>query len=478
MDTSFVNPFTSSQMNDISFKTSFNPNYKPRNQSNNNSSVAPIDRSKLCSISDIHPFFNSFVVRVRIATKSAIRTYVGRDGKDGKVFSFEATDESSEIRFTAFNNECDKYYDFIEKDLIYFISKGNVKTANKRFCNLKSDYEIILNSDSVIEVCDESIPLPSIQFKFVPIAQLVTQDKGTSVDVIGVITSVEEVQEIVSKKDNKEYRKRDVSLVDKTLHEVRLTLWSESAVDFNGKIGQVLAVKNAVVGDFRGKTLGCVQSSIIELDADIPEAHIIKGWYDKETKAGPLKNIVALSKGLEERQSSQLKYFSQITFESIPEGSTLYYNCKALIMSTPRWDKCLYKACLKTECRKKVREDNGFYYCDKCGTNCSQFEWRLVLFVNCADATADVWVTAFQEVAEKLIGKNMGELIEIFESDPNHFQALISQIFFRPFILRIGSKVEDYNNEKRIKSTLFGFTPVDVIENSKKLIQTIKCWPK
>lgn len=54
-----------------------------------------------------------WVIKVRVLTKSQIRTYSNSRG-DGKFFTIELVDESGEIRCTGFNNQCDKFYDMIE----------------------------------------------------------------------------------------------------------------------------------------------------------------------------------------------------------------------------------------------------------------------------------------------------------------------------------------------------------------------------
>ncbi|CAG2165032.1 unnamed protein product [Oppiella nova] len=234
------------------------------NQNLNNTVNAGIDTSKVCPIAAITPFFNGWLIRARITSKIPVRTYTTKDGREGKVFSFDATDHSSDIRVTAFNAECDKYHDIIEKDMNYLIQKGTVKTANRKFSNCKSDYEIMLTSESVIELCQDDVPLPPVSYRFRQIGQLVDDPVGVSVDVCAVIRVVDECQKIVAKKDQKEYQKRDVTLVDKSLAEVRLTLWRREAEEFAGCTGQVMAIKNAIVGDFRGRTLSCAPNAIIE----------------------------------------------------------------------------------------------------------------------------------------------------------------------------------------------------------------------
>lgn len=48
-----------------------------------------------------------------MTNKSAIRTWNNARG-EGKLFSMDLLDESGEIRATAFNAECDRFYDLVE----------------------------------------------------------------------------------------------------------------------------------------------------------------------------------------------------------------------------------------------------------------------------------------------------------------------------------------------------------------------------
>ncbi len=57
-----------------------------------------------------------WTVKVRVTNKSDIRTWSNSRG-EGKLFSLDMMDETGEIRATAFNAECDKFYHMIEVKL-------------------------------------------------------------------------------------------------------------------------------------------------------------------------------------------------------------------------------------------------------------------------------------------------------------------------------------------------------------------------
>ncbi len=88
------------------------------------------------------------MTKPRVTAKTQVKAFNTKRG-EAKLFSFDVTHDSSEIRITAFNKECDKYFNIIEKNLVFYITKGIVKTANKKFSNLKSDYEITLTNDMI-----------------------------------------------------------------------------------------------------------------------------------------------------------------------------------------------------------------------------------------------------------------------------------------------------------------------------------------
>ena len=58
--------------------------------------------------------------QARVTSKSDIRTWNKASGS-GKLFSIDLMDESGEIRATAFKDQCDQYYDYIQvwSELVY-----------------------------------------------------------------------------------------------------------------------------------------------------------------------------------------------------------------------------------------------------------------------------------------------------------------------------------------------------------------------
>ena len=191
--------------------------------------------------------------KARVTNKSDIRRWSNSRG-EGHLFSMDLVDESGEIRATAFKDQCDKYYNMIEIGKVYYITQGTLKAANKQYSTLNNDYEMTFRDSTEVIPCvdeDEASKIPTLSFDFCQISQLNAGLKDSTVDIIGVVKSATDCNTIVSSRTQKELKKRDIVLVDKSLTEVGLTLWGTTAENFDGSSNPVVAIK----GKFRGETI-------------------------------------------------------------------------------------------------------------------------------------------------------------------------------------------------------------------------------
>jgi len=110
------------------------------------------------------------------------------------------------------------------------------------------------------------------------------------IDVIGVCTSVGDLQEITTKRGD-QAKKRDIQLVDDTNFSVRLTLWGDKAESFPSKDFPVVAVKGAKLSNYGGVSLSTMASAVIQVNPDIPDAHRLRGWYDEQGKEIAIQSL-------------------------------------------------------------------------------------------------------------------------------------------------------------------------------------------
>lgn len=433
-----------------------------------------IDVSNIHPINSLSPYQNKWTIRARVVNKAPIRTWNNQRG-EGKLFSMDLLDESGEIRATAFNSECDKFFDMVEVNKVYFITRGTIKTANKKFSNLNNDYELTLSSETQIFPChdfDDS-QMPALKFNFVPLSQVKDVDVDGIVDVIGVCQTAGELTNLMSKTTRKELKKRDVTIVDQSLSSVTITLWDTQAEDFDGSLQPVIAIKGSRIREFMGsKSLSLLGSTVMQINPDIEEAHHLRGWYDSLPSNVEFNSISTRS---DAGANSQFLTIKGAQLAQLGSGDKADYYSMYSHLIFVKSESALYKACPKPDCQKKVIDRNdGTYRCEKCNDETENFKYRLMLSGQLSDSTGNQWVTMFQETAENLLGTTSAELGRLMEESKEEYSDVFQRQMFKLFEIRARAKMETYNNETRLKVSLVNIKPINYKVASTKLIADIK----
>jgi replication factor A1 len=387
-------------------------------------------------------------------------------------------DDSGEIRATAFNDQCDKYYNMIEVHQVYYVTRGQLKTANKKFTSIDNEYEMSLSNDTVIEPCNDDVSdLPEVNFQFVTIANLEKRDKDSLVDVIGICKSNGDLQNLVSRTTNRDLKKRDFVLVDSSKKEITVTLWGTQAETFDSdaSTSPVVALKGVRITDFAGCSLSLVSSSMMQVNPDIKEAHEVRGWWER---TGSTESSESLSvRGAGGAGGTNWKLLGDIKNEQLGHGEKPdYFTCKAVVTFAKK-DNCLYQACPTENCNKKVVDmSNGMYRCEKCAQEYPEFKWRMMLNINIADFSDHTFATCFQETGEQLLGITSEELGKMYEqrNESEEYDQVFLKATFKEFIFKLRTKMETYNDEARSKTQVVTLTPVDHTEYCKRLVSEIQ----
>lgn len=434
--------------------------------------TTPGGNTRIHAIANLTPYQNRWKIRARVTLKSPIRTWSNSKG-EGKLFSMNVLDESGEIRITGFNDAVDKFYNYVEVNKVYYISRANLKTANKQYSNVNNNYEMTLNPDSVIELCTDESDLPTWSFDFKKLKDLSQMEPASIVDVIGVVHQVADVATIVGRQSNKEYSKRDLQIADQSGMSVRMTIWGTEAENFDGSKNPVVAVKACKLSDWGGRSLSVLSSSQLLCNPDLREAHFLRGWYDREGCTMEF-NTYANEGGSSGGSGSNWKTFAQAKSDNLGIDKPDYYTAKAMVMFV-RKENSMYMACPTDSCNKKlVDQGNNLYRCEKCNQEFSTYKWRMILLVSLIDCTNSIWVTCFQESAESLLGISADELGALKDTDEVKYDDVFDEAAFKPYIFKFRAKMETYNDETRLKTICMKATPIDWREYGQHLLGEIK----
>lgn len=473
--------------------------------SSSSSTILRINPEKVRPISSLVENLRDWVIRARVSSKTPMHTFKNSRGP-GKLFSFECFDGSGrDLRVTAFNADADHFYPVVELHKVYLISKGAVKVpTDKRFAR-NADFEVTLYGASQIELVTElavTDNIPNLSFKFVPLAEVMDTPSRTLIDVIAVVRSVGQLEtlnvppgmcsSVLFEEDEKlgqqtksspRLLKRELTIVDQSGAEARLTLWNDLANSFTGAAADIVALKNVIVGDFKGKTLSTCDSSVLEVEPAancLEEAAFLRGWWTltgaKMAKAvsfetGGFKKL-STHTDVNSLVNSSFRFLCQLSLKlfeaadrdpSIASASGLIFssvNCVIVATNGANktgGDDILYQACENEGCTKKVIPSSRGsdqpvleYYCMKCEKTSTRFKWVLKLTVEVRDATGSRWVRLFQANAEKLLGVTVEELAaakEATEKAPNdetaasRYYSLLNGARLSDYYLRLGSRM-------------------------------------
>ncbi|KAH8395752.1 hypothetical protein KR215_000413, partial [Drosophila sulfurigaster] len=450
-----------------------------KNHNNNNtmesSMNSTLNTGLTHPIASLSPYQNKWVIKARVTSKTAIRTWSNARG-EGKLFSMDLMDESGEIRATAFKEQCDKFYDLIEVDNVYFFSKCQLKPANKQYSQLKNDYEMTFTGETVVQLCDDADDggIPEIKFDLIPISQIADMENKAAVDTIGICKDVGELQSFTSRTTNKEFKKRDLTLVDMSNAAVSLTLWGDEAVNFDGHVQPVILVKGSRINEFNGgKSLSVGGGSILKINPDMPEAHKLRGWFDNGG-GDNISNLVSARTG-GGSFSTDWVTLKEARMRNLGAGDKPdYFQCKAVVHIVKQ-ENSFYKACPQAECNKKiVDEGNGQYRCERCNAAYPNFKYRLLVNMSIGDWTSNRWVTCFNEAGEQLLKHTAQEVGEALENDPATAEKMFADINFSSFIFKLRCKNEMYGDMTRNKLSVQSMTPINYKEYNKHLIKELK----
>lgn len=417
----------------------------------------------------LSPFTHKWCARVRVASKSEIRTY--RNGA-GKLFNVTFIDETGEIRGTAFGESVDAFEPLLIPQHVYTISNARIQAADKRFS--KHQYDLILEKNTQISECNDSDEVPEVFGDFVSLGDLADKPADSIIDVLGVVHSSGELTEFTSKKGN-QMVKRDVTLVDASGTSVRLTLWGKVAQTFKEEEkGKVIAAKEARVSDFNGKSLSLGFNGQVIYQPNLPEAYTLQGWYQNNANNGQFKNVTSGSSDLNLGSSDKKIELRDVEEKGIGMNEPEFFVSKIHIISIPADRDPYYPACTQEGCQKKVTlETDNTWRCEKCQISIPSPNYRYVMSLVVTDHTDTLWASAFEEVGRQILGMTANELHEKRETiSPNYLPNFDHGRFYAKF----KSKAETYNGVTRVKHQIFNLTPVNIDDEFAKLQKDIAAY--
>lgn len=442
----------------------------------------------------LNPYNNQWTVKVRVVSKEPMRHIVTRkEQMEVPVFSMEAVDEDgTAIRITAWRDVAEKYYPLMEVDKVYYISRGALKAADRRYSNTGNLYEMTLNATATVEECvDADASKMQKAYHFIPIDKLSAYNGlRTVVDVLGVVTSVGPIGSIKRKSTMEELIRRDVTLLDKTGKTINLTLWGEIATHEGAMLEKLehplLAVSGVRVSDYNGVSISTISKTTVQIDpAGEPHAEKLKHWFLEEGKVLLAEGrTTEAGEGLSSRRASlsgasgnaEYDSLSDLRLDETPEAKekphyhTIKLTVAAIKPDQPMW----YLACPEPGVNNKVVEDNGRYWCEATQKHYDNFNRRYVVSMKALDSTGDGWLSVFDQQATEILGITADELAQLRDKADGSYERKIKQACWKEYVVRLSVRTDEYQDVLRKRCMVTRCSPVDFQMESKRLLRLIQ----
>jgi len=101
-------------------------------------------------------------------------------------------------------------------------------------------------------------------------------------------------------------------------------------------------------------------------------------------------------------------------------------------------------------------------------------QYRYILSLVAADHTGSQWLSSFNDVAEKILGKSASVLAHMKETNPQQYEMVFNEAVFKQYTFKIRAKLENFNDEMRVKLGLLNVTPINFVSESRQLISMIR----
>jgi replication factor A1 len=302
--------------------------------------------------------------------------------------------------------------------------------------------------------------------------------------VLGLVKDVGSLSTIVSaKQGNKEIFKRDLTIVDDSATEIRLTLWGKQAQDetIGWDAKPIVAFKGCKIGDYGGRTLSLLNNGSLTVAPKIPEGAALYQWV--QAQGGDASNIKASnissgggSGGGGKDLFENRKPVSSIKIEDMGHGEKPdWVQMKLNLLYAKADNDPWYTACTQENCKKKVVENmTGGYRCESCNIDTEGCVRRYILSTQMGDYSGSEWFSFFDEQATALLGKTADEMHNLKQLEGDDvFQAEVRKALFKQYVVKAKVKVEDVRGEMRKKCSVFSLEPVNFVTESQKMIEAI-----
>jgi replication factor A1 len=437
-------------------------------------------------ISELSSYRSGWTIKAKVMRRAPTRSF-NTNGKQGKVFDCELVDlKGTEIKASWFNEAAEKF-NFLTEGKVYTFHRGQVKVANKRYNQLKHQYELNFNADAVIAEVAEEAAFENIQhtYTFTELRELRSKVLPCTVDLCVMVKEQSPIRELPPKADSNpseilrqaqepRYLHKFIC-VDASEHSLEVAVFGEKREeDFKGKC---LVVKRCGIKEYQGGRGGATDWKNVMLDPELPQVAQLRAWWTASGESVAVQSL-SMSGALGSAGTATDGSFVEMDEAAKPlqVDQSIYWRTQAYL-SRVRTEKkdgqkldLTYDACPLSQCNNKKVMNNS---CEKCGKTVQPNKRFLLTSLQFEDEYSTKWANAFDEAGKVLLKMSAADLDNIKQS-PELTTKLQPLQYGTLFTLRLKTRIESYEGQPRQKTSVIGVEPVSAAEAGQKALQTLQ----
>lgn len=406
-------------------------------------------------LTDLSPYILNWSIKARVTRKSPIKTFRVVNGQR-RSFSVVLKDTTgTEIEAVFYDGDLERFYDLLVLENVYCFSNGIVVQNSNKYGYTANDYTIKFGSRAkIIEVPDLG-DIGFLSYNYMKLADIVVH-KPKIVDFLGVVTQIYPVEKIDSK-----YRtnisKRSVELCDQSNLLIDLTLWDDQADNFPENGNFVLSLKGARISTYRGVSLTALSTTLIDTNPSGEMPDNLRKWFEN-AKSSVMDMEKVSRSGTFASPLLDLKEASQV-YDSF-KGESFYHSFCGMVIDISVIRKLYYCACPNPHCRGKglYSPEPDLYLCERCHQRVEHPRHRYAFSMVIADHTGSIRVSLLGNdiLGEKIIGRKIDDWVqETKDLTDIQIRTLLCPVFFNFFKLKLRTKLDTFNAETRVKTSVF-----------------------
>jgi replication factor A1 len=171
----------------------------------------------------------------------------------------------------------------------------------------------------------------------------------------------------------------------------------------------------------------------MNVNPDIPEAHMLRGWYDSVGHEQTFQTYSGIGGGgsVGAFNRAEIRTLNDVKEAELGTSDHAdFFSCRGTVMHI-KGDNLAYPACPTSGCNKKVLQESDGWRCEKCDrtypkpeyrysivssslrTLSSRFCIRYIISMAVSDYTGQAWLQGFNDVGVAVFGMPADDFIQI-----------------------------------------------------------------